>query len=194
MLAFTGESTRIGKENDSSSDESDDNNGGFDKKSKHLDGVVGIQDDSDTTDEDNAAEVNFDEEADIAKKVLKSLITSSKGNYPSSDNDSALSKGKKDADIHESADTPKSAKASEFTKTGSSVKSKAPTLELTDEDLHRTLFISNLPFDIDSGEVKERFSTFGEVQSFFPVLNQVTKYVHFILTSFYTFQAYGNSI
>lgn len=54
----------------------------------------------------------------------------------------------------------------------------APNLQQTDEedDLHRTIFISNLPFDINNEDVKQRFSTFGEIQSFFPVLHPVTKY------------------
>ncbi|RYR44270.1 hypothetical protein Ahy_A08g040627 isoform A [Arachis hypogaea] len=44
-----------------------------------------------------------------------------------------------------------------------------------DVDLQRTVFINNLPFDCDNEEVKERFSGFGEVEYFVPVLHQVTK-------------------
>ncbi|XVE93695.1 hypothetical protein REPUB_Repub01dG0216300 [Reevesia pubescens] len=44
-----------------------------------------------------------------------------------------------------------------------------------EDELQRTIFISNLPFDIDNEEVKERFSGFGEVQSFIPVIHPVTK-------------------
>ncbi|THU63796.1 hypothetical protein C4D60_Mb01t19610 [Musa balbisiana] len=48
-------------------------------------------------------------------------------------------------------------------------------VNLDGPDLDRTIFISNLPFEIDSEEVKERFSSFGKVQSFFPVLHKLTK-------------------
>ncbi|KAG6709435.1 hypothetical protein I3842_06G132300 [Carya illinoinensis] len=44
-----------------------------------------------------------------------------------------------------------------------------------EDDLQRTIFINNLPFDLNNEEVKQRFSGFGEVQSFVPVLHQVTK-------------------
>ncbi|KAJ8572242.1 hypothetical protein K7X08_008753 [Anisodus acutangulus] len=43
------------------------------------------------------------------------------------------------------------------------------------DDLQGTIFISNLPFDANYGEVKQRFSAFGEVEYFAPVLEQVTK-------------------
>ncbi|KAF9619353.1 hypothetical protein IFM89_006540 [Coptis chinensis] len=44
-----------------------------------------------------------------------------------------------------------------------------------ENDLQTTVFVSNLPFDIEREEVKQQFSVFGEVQSFIPVLHQVTK-------------------
>lgn len=44
-----------------------------------------------------------------------------------------------------------------------------------EDDLLSTVFITNLPYDIDNEEVKQCFSAFVEVQSFFPVLHQVTK-------------------
>ncbi|CAA6662851.1 unnamed protein product [Spirodela intermedia] len=44
-----------------------------------------------------------------------------------------------------------------------------------DNDLERTLFITNLPFEIKAEEVKQRFLVFGDVQSFVPVLHKVTK-------------------
>uniref|UniRef100_A0ACD5X5E4 Uncharacterized protein n=1 Tax=Avena sativa TaxID=4498 RepID=A0ACD5X5E4_AVESA len=52
-----------------------------------------------------------------------------------------------------------------------------PALKPKKEDtsLDRTIFISNLPFDIKNEEVTERFSIFGKVQSFFPVLHKLTK-------------------
>ncbi|XP_048532232.1 RNA-binding protein 28 isoform X2 [Triticum urartu] len=55
--------------------------------------------------------------------------------------------------------------------------STVPSLKPKKEDtgLDRTIFISNLPFDISNEEVTERFSVFGKVQSFFPVLHKLTK-------------------
>lgn len=51
------------------------------------------------------------------------------------------------------------------------------------DDLQGTVFISNLPFDVDYGEVKQRFSAFGEVEYFAPVLEQVTKYeLYYVFT------------
>ncbi|KAL6011908.1 hypothetical protein ACLOJK_002374 [Asimina triloba] len=44
-----------------------------------------------------------------------------------------------------------------------------------EDDLARTIFISNLPFEIDNEEAKQRFSAFGEVRSFLPVLHHITK-------------------
>lgn len=111
--------------------------------------------------------VDFEEEADIARKVLKNLIASSgKGTLDSVGEDSAL------------------LPTTMVEKVKGEVKpSKSGKTELTDQekmeeesDLQRTVFISNLPFDIENEEVKQRFSAFGEVQSFFPVLHKVTRY------------------
>lgn len=44
-----------------------------------------------------------------------------------------------------------------------------------DGDLDRTIFINNLPFDATKEEVIEKFSLFGKVESFLPVLHKVTK-------------------
>jgi hypothetical protein len=71
-----------------------------------------------------------------------------------------------------------SAKVSGGTEVVNTSKSKASDPKQTEgeEDLQGTVFISNLPFDIDNEEVKQRFSGFGEVQSFIPVLHRITKY------------------
>ncbi|XP_057857790.1 uncharacterized protein LOC131066909 isoform X1 [Cryptomeria japonica] len=44
-----------------------------------------------------------------------------------------------------------------------------------DESLQKTIFISNLPFDINSDELKTRFSVFGKIKSVHRVLHQLTK-------------------
>ncbi|KAJ0076654.1 hypothetical protein Patl1_36500 [Pistacia atlantica] len=79
--------------------------------------------------EDKPSEVDFDEEADILKKVLQKITSSSADSVPPIGDDSAL--------------------PGENEEPGS------------DEPIHVSM--------------KQRFSGFGEVQSFFPVLHQVTK-------------------
>ena len=123
-------------------------------------------------------EFDFNEEADIARKVLKNLITSSaKETLPSS------SGGTTDLNFDETIDVLKkpsnvSEKASDVTEPEDLSQHKLLNLRPTEaeDDLQRTIFISNLPFDIDKEEVKQLFSRFGEVQSFVPVLHQITKY------------------
>ncbi|CAN6483513.1 unnamed protein product [Victoria cruziana] len=44
-----------------------------------------------------------------------------------------------------------------------------------DNDLERTIFIANLPFNAEEQEVKQCFTAFGEVQTYLPVLHQITK-------------------
>lgn len=191
-MAFTGNENESGGETESGSDDSDDDVEELSKKSKDID-CDGASDDFNTMEkEENLAEADFDKEVDIAKKVLKNLITSSaKGTLPSCDDDSALPKKITEVDKDGSGDVPnelsyESTKASNVSKPEISDKGKASTLKQTDEkeELHRTIFLSNLPFDVDKDEVKERFSTFGAVQSFVPVLHQVTKYVIFNLLCF----------
>ncbi|KAH0977287.1 hypothetical protein GBA52_027006 [Prunus armeniaca] len=168
-------------ENDSSSEDLEGDDGHFGKKSEHHDGIDSDPDSSNTIEKkDIPTEINFEEEVDIARKVLKNLIAPSATETPH--DDLALPQGDKEPSIFESSEEPskssfETAKASDVTKPEKLSKSMAPNLEQTDEedDLHRTIFISNLPFDINNEDVKQRFSTFGELQSFFPVLHPVTK-------------------
>ena len=112
------------------------------------------------------------------------IISSAKGTLPSSVDDRMLPKrneGLKNFD--ETIGIPnnlsnESAKVSGGTELVNTSENKASDLKQTEEeeDLQGTVFISNLPFDIDNEEVKQRFSVFGEVQSFIPVLHRITKY------------------
>lgn len=170
------------------------------------------EDDSDTEqtsaleEEVGPPEDNFDEEADIARKVLNNLLTStSKGT--SVNNDSMLSKENKEPksnEIIKDADgktSNESEKVSGDSKHEILSRSKLSNPKETEEDdLQRTVFITNLPFECDNEEVKLRFSAFGEVEYFAPVLHPVTKYVldcyflsvfHWALfiVCFYTMQA-----
>ncbi|KAF8013520.1 hypothetical protein BT93_I1382 [Corymbia citriodora subsp. variegata] len=128
--------------------------------------------------EDTQAELNFDDEADIARKVLQNLISSSgKGSHPNSESleqvkreENGISNATNDVAI-EAVD------CSSVSEAKSSGKHKIKDAEQTDinDDLLRTIFISNLPFDVDAGEVRQRFSGFGDVQSFVPVLHKITQ-------------------
>ncbi|XP_034681360.1 RNA-binding protein 28 isoform X1 [Vitis riparia] len=165
-------------EGDTDSDDLEDDTTDIDNKVPHPQGVGSAPDDSNTTEKEvMPTEFDFNEEADIARKVLKNLITSSaKGTLPSS------SGGPTDLNFDETIDVLKktsneSEKASDVTEPENSSKSKLLKLRPieSEDDLQRTIFISNLPFDIDKEEVKQQFAKFGEVQSFVPVLHQVTK-------------------
>lgn len=178
-----GQNGRDG-ENDNSSDDSGDDVEDLGKTSMHLVKADNPLDGSNTTEkEDNAEEVDFDEEADIARKVLNNLITSSaKGTFFSDNDDSALLKRKEESIADVTVDVPnKLTQESEIaidTEPEKSIKSKGSALKNIhgEDDLDRTIFVSNIPFDIENEEVRQRFSSFGEVQSFLPVLHQVTKY------------------
>ncbi|KAM1002524.1 uncharacterized protein LOC126586666 [Malus sylvestris] len=253
LASADGQEDERNGESDSSSDDFEDDAGDVGKKSHHHDGADNALDDNTIEKKDVPTEINFEEEADIARKVLKNFITPSGIATP--DDDSTLPKRNKESSIDMSVDKPKKlssettkaseidkpgkkskttasnlidesvdepnrpkklsseiTKASEFDKPGNKSKTTAsnlidesvdepnnssletakasdvtepgklststvPNLEQADEveDLHRTIFISNLPFEITNEDVKQRFSTFGKVDSFVPVLHPVTK-------------------
>ncbi|KAF6163052.1 hypothetical protein GIB67_001380 [Kingdonia uniflora] len=105
------------------------------------------------------SEVDFNEEANIAKKVLQNLITFSENDIlPSIDDPSKIS-------IDPGQDSEKF----------SNVEPTTCDPIKQNDDLQRTIFIRNLPFDIDSEDVKMRFSAYGKIKSFHPVLHPITK-------------------
>ncbi|KAL8096921.1 uncharacterized protein LOC141683188 [Apium graveolens] len=123
--------------------------------------------------EKESTEVDFDEEADVARKVLNTVIaSSSREAHISPEDQSLVPKSNKDTVTvtvtKKSIDGP--TELAHDTKPGNTGKSESET-----EDLQKTLFICNLPFDVSTEEVKQRFSGFGEVQYFSPVLHHVTK-------------------
>ncbi|GMP37815.1 hypothetical protein CsSME_00009332 [Camellia sinensis var. sinensis] len=167
------------KDDDGSSDDLEDSDADNVENTQQSDGVEIASEDSDMIEkEDNPPKFDFDEEADVARKVLKNLVSSSTKGMPSLDCDSNLSKGN---ELDENNDVPNkpsggSANLSDITKPVNSEKIEQTNLkEANVEDLQRTIFINNLPFDVDNEEVKQRFSGFGDVQSFIPVLHQITK-------------------
>lgn len=137
---------------------------------------------SDTVDNDTChTEVNFAEEEEVARKVLDNLIKAPVNGLQPSHNDNS----KKTTEIADKLVTTTNTVNKE-----SFPRKKSPATETMDvkeseqisegfnkskNDLDMTIFISNLPFDVDNEEVKQRFSVFGEVQAFFPVLHQLTK-------------------
>ncbi|KAD3066497.1 hypothetical protein E3N88_34377 [Mikania micrantha] len=151
-------------EKDNSEDDFDgdveDDHEEMDKNTQHSNKDADVPDDLDLVKE----EVNFDEEADIARKVLN--------NFLSLNDNVAFGK--------QSDDDTKNVKnkiCESLTKTETLTKSEKTSFKTaeTEEELERTLYISNLSFDITNEEVKQRFIGFGEIQSFVPVFHQVTK-------------------
>ncbi|KAL6129340.1 hypothetical protein ACLB2K_072691 [Fragaria x ananassa] len=120
--------------------------------------------------------IDFGEEADIARKVLKKFTTAS-GTVTAVDD--SLPKSKKEPTIEESVNEPsklpsETAPNNLSSESASASDAAKPQTE-EEDDLHRTIFINNLPFEITYEEVKQRFSAFGQVQSFVPVLHPLTK-------------------
>ncbi|CAI9103761.1 OLC1v1002305C1 [Oldenlandia corymbosa var. corymbosa] len=158
-----------GEESDSSDLEDDDveynNNSLQDKK------VDAISDESDSEQE---REITFDEEADIARRVLNAITSSASQVADISDTDMPE---ENDGDVKSSiTDESPNAKNKPKLKPGDGegkLLDKDPTQR--QEELQRTIFISNLPFDISKEEVTQRFLTFGAIEAFFPVLHPVTK-------------------
>ncbi|GMI88149.1 hypothetical protein like AT2G21440 [Hibiscus trionum] len=159
-------------DNDSSSIDMEDEGGDNDSD----DGIA--SNDSDTSEtERTPMTVDFDKEVDIARKVLNNLVTSSsKDSLPLQD-DAFLPNGEDKMNVDETIKVQDKLPVESAIETDVIRPEKSGKEKETDdgEELERTVFISNLPFDIDKKEVKERFSAFGEVQSFIPVLHPVTK-------------------
>ncbi|KAH6819733.1 hypothetical protein C2S53_020813 [Perilla frutescens var. hirtella] len=152
-----------------------DDGSGSESEDNDVDGDTSA-DESDSRDkDDNISEIDFEEEAEITKNVLKNIISSSSENV-AGDNDSGLSKG----NIDKSTPVEKKSSDALSTHVAATVNGTGEKLISTkssqgEDELQRTLFISNLPFEITVEEVKQRFSAFGGVESFMPVLHQVTK-------------------
>ncbi|XWS40072.1 hypothetical protein CRYUN_Cryun18bG0109000 [Craigia yunnanensis] len=145
------------------------------------DGGISLDDLNMSETERTPTSVDFDNELDIARKVLKNLVTSSSKDSLSLHDVAVLLERDEKLNVDETINTqiklPIESAIGSDTKPEKSSKNKQTNVKQTDgeDELQRTIFISNLPFDIDNKEVKEQFSGFGEVQSFLPVLHPVTK-------------------
>ncbi|VVA35669.1 PREDICTED: RNA-binding 28 [Prunus dulcis] len=120
--------------NDSSSKDLEGNAGNFGKNSEHHDGIDSGPHDSNTIEKkDIPTEINFEEEVDIARKVLNNLIAYA---TETSHDDLAQLQTDKEPSIFESSEEPskssfETAKASDVPKPEKLSKSMAPNLEQT---------------------------------------------------------------
>ncbi|CAH2061602.1 unnamed protein product [Thlaspi arvense] len=122
---------------------------------------------------DAATDVNFEEEADVTRKVLQNLLASSKGPVASHAEETEEPDKNKVEDsptkpVAESSGGPEPLKSSK-------TKEVAPKATQENDDFKRTVFVSNIPFDVSKEEVTQRFAVFGQVESLFLVLHPVTK-------------------
>ncbi|CAL9072639.1 unnamed protein product [Musa textilis] len=126
-------------------------------------------------------DVDFRSEAEVARKILDNLIGSSTSvpdpthGSDSRTADSITESWTSHHAEHKEPPLPIKKAGIVGNKVGKGSEAEVQELGKRDKDLDRTIFISNLPFEIDIEEVKERFSSFGKVQSFFPVLHKLTK-------------------
>ncbi|EPS69034.1 hypothetical protein M569_05733, partial [Genlisea aurea] len=128
---------------------------------------------------DDKPQIDFETEQGIAKRVLQNFLSAAsnrEGSEPDAVivNDEAMQDKTK---LNDKSSIKPIDKLSNLQKAVTDSGAGKNTTEATkgEDELQSTLFISNLPFDITSDEVKQRFSAFGEVQSFIPVLHKVTK-------------------
>ncbi|CAD6215021.1 unnamed protein product [Miscanthus lutarioriparius] len=124
-------------------------------------------------------EDDFETEADISRKVLENLIKSSEKSEPSGIEGSDIYTDTETEDVaseKEKSDSPVDGKLAKSKRvTDAEISNPASKPKKNDTGLDRTIFISNLSFDISNEEVTARFSVFGKVESFFPVLHKLTK-------------------
>ncbi|KAG8061387.1 hypothetical protein GUJ93_ZPchr0003g17620 [Zizania palustris] len=154
---------------------------GSDEESSE-DNLVG-EDDSYELDQETSnhpTDDDFKTEVDISRKVLENLIKSSEKSEPSGNEGSDIdTKTETEHNTSEKKQKQTNLPAAKLENSkrvaeeGSTV--PASISKKQDTGLDRTIFISNLPFDLSNEEVTERFSAFGKVESFFPVLHKLTK-------------------
>ncbi|XP_020573020.1 RNA-binding protein 28, partial [Phalaenopsis equestris] len=120
-----------------------------------------------------STEVDFGMEAEVARKILENLINS----RVTPSNSEAIDSVEKEKVNSISRERPAPGKKLHAAEKRDMKQTECISEDINkkDGDLGRTIFISNIPFEIESEEVKQRFSVFGEVQSFVPVLHQLTK-------------------
>ena len=198
-MALAGEKNGSDEESDNSSVDMEEVDDAVESHQSSGDDIDDDEEDSSdkpsesvVLEKDAVTDVNFEEEADVTRKVLKNFLASSKVNIASNDGETEESDKNK---LEDSSAKPvvESSGVSEPLKT----KEVAPKETQEDDDFKRTVFISNIPFDVSKEEVTQRFAVFGQVESLFLVLHPVTKYassyslkVHSIIKKRYCFHIY----
>lgn len=136
-------------------------------------------------------DIDFALEAEVAKKVLDNLIRSAAGSDPACGMDFKTDESISELGAEDDSEKKKSLmptrKDAIEGEDAKGIKAGIKELGKKEKDLDKTIFISNLPFEISVEEVKERFSSFGKVQSFLPVLHKLTKYVEDDIFGFVSF-------
>ncbi|XP_031494464.1 uncharacterized protein LOC116260343 isoform X2 [Nymphaea colorata] len=103
-------------------------------------------------------------EEDVARKVLHNLISDSQDKQHKSSPSSELHGDELETEVP-------------LAKVTLAPEAERHTSEMPreqDNDLEKTIFISNLSFGAEEQEVKQCFTAFGEVQSYLPVLHKIT--------------------
>ncbi|XP_021721738.1 RNA-binding protein 28-like isoform X2 [Chenopodium quinoa] len=178
-LYTTGVTSMVDSDDGESADEDADSDTDYALENDDLalatktEGSDGAHSDSDgaqsDSDEEKEATITFEEEAELARKVLQNVITSSV-------TESSLNNGSNDGVPAKAVNLGNSVEPEHTIQTKDEKARVKPTKSVNEEDdLSRTVFINNLPFDLDPEELKQRFATFGKIQSFFPVVHPVTK-------------------
>ncbi|KAJ3670151.1 hypothetical protein LUZ60_010475 [Juncus effusus] len=134
---------------------------------------------ADSTDDDESAELieqnNNKKEMQVQKDVKKEVKSNNKEVQVQKDVKKEMKSNNKEALVQKDVknnnkELPLQKDVKKEVKNESEKKKTAG-----DADLDRTVFINNLPFDATNEEVREKFSVFGKVESFLPVLHKVTK-------------------
>ncbi|KAL0741487.1 hypothetical protein Bca4012_083000 [Brassica carinata] len=110
---------------------------------------------SDALEKDAVTDANFEKEADVARKVLKNMLASSKVTVSSHDGETEESDKNK---LEDSSTKPvvESSGVSEALKSSKTKEVAAPKETQENDDFKRTVFISNIPFDVSKEEVTQR--------------------------------------
>jgi hypothetical protein len=165
---------RIGKESNEGSDEGqEDDSVGSDVKSNES---LSEDDENDTHAIDSA------QERDLLKRVLNKVVVSGKDvlvNTTEVNNvDASYGQDKqRQQGEHITVQKKKEAKPSKLPEqqTGKETSTDIATADFKESAMRRTVFIRNLPVDVNVLDMRRRFSAFGEVKSFRPVLHPITK-------------------
>ncbi|KAF3776792.1 hypothetical protein EJ110_NYTH47403 [Nymphaea thermarum] len=104
-------------------------------------------------------------EEEVARKVLHNLISDSQDKQHKSSPSSELHGDELETEVPIATKVTLAPEAETHT-------SEMPREQ--DNDLEKTIFISNLRFGAEEHEVKQCFTAFGEVQSYLPVLHKIT--------------------